>query len=120
MKATDPQTTNTNLFAEIELTRNQGVQVGEAAETISRIAKEVAEGSESQTRILEAAASLSNEMTASMSESTRQLESIAAFVEEIVSSVNESAASVDQVNGNTSTLAAVSYTHLTLPTSDLV
>jgi methyl-accepting chemotaxis protein len=106
MKTMEIQATTPNQSAEIELTRNQGVQVGETAETIALIAKEVAEWSEAQARLLEAAASLSNEMTASMSESTRQLESIATFVEEIVSSVNESSASVEEVNGNTAVLAS--------------
>ena len=99
MKAMEAQATNPNQAADIESTREQGIQIGDTAESIARIAKEVAEGSESQTILLEGAASVSNEMTASMSESTRQLESIAAFVEEIVSSVNETAASVEEVMG---------------------
>ena len=87
------------------MTRAQGAQVADTARSISRIALEVADGSELQSRLLDTASGHSNEMTASMGETTRQLESIASFVEEIVSSVNESAASIEQVGGNAANLA---------------
>jgi methyl-accepting chemotaxis protein len=106
MKMHEPSNTDTSLSMEIDLTRDQGVKVADAAGSISRIALEVADGSESQTRLLDTAVGTSNEMSASMGETTRKLESIATFVEEIVSSVNESAASIEQVSGNSTALQA--------------
>ena len=106
MKMHEPSNTGNGLSMEIDLTRDQGVKVADAAGSISRIALEVADGSESQTRLLDTAVGTSNEMSTSMGETTRKLESIATFVEEIVSSVNESAASIEQVSGNSSTLAS--------------
>ena len=105
MKTLEPTNPRPDFSAAIELTRAQGVQVADTARSISRIALEVADGSELQSRLLDTASGHSNEMTASMGETTRQLESIASFVEEIVSSVNESAASIEQVGGNAANLA---------------
>ena len=96
MKTLEPTNPGPDFSAAIELTRAQGVQIADTARSISRIALEVADGSELQSRLLDTASGNSNEMTASMGETTRQLESIASFVEEIVSSVNESAASIEQ------------------------
>jgi len=104
MNTREPSNPRQDLSAYIELTRGQGVQVAEAARSVSRIAFEIADGSELQMRLLDTAASHSNEMTASMGESTRQMESIASFVEEIASSVNETAASTEQVGGMRPTL----------------
>ena len=80
MKTLEPSNPRHDLSADIELTRDQGVQVADAARSISRIAVEVADGSELQARLLDTAANHSNEMTASMGESARQLDSIASFV----------------------------------------
>ena len=66
MNTREPSNPRQDLSAYIELTRGQGVQVAEAARSVSRIALEIADGSELQTRLLDTAASHSNEMTASM------------------------------------------------------
>ena len=95
-----------SLGTDIGLVRRQAEQVADAANQIRGIANEVAEGSESQRRSLDAAVDLANEMTASMGETTTQLESIATSTEELVSSVNESAASIEQVGANSGSLAA--------------
>ena len=96
MKTAAP-TNSGDLSGEIEATREHGLQVVESANTIRKIAADVARGTEIQSSRLDAAASLSNEMAASMGETARQLESIASFSEEIASSVNETAASLEQV-----------------------
>ena len=106
MKTPEPSNAGTKPGPGYRNDTRSGVQVADAAGSISRIAIEVAEGAEPQTRLLDRRDETFQRDHGLNGRDNAQLDSIATFVEEIVSSVNESAASIEQVSGNTPTLAS--------------
>ena len=59
---------NNNIDRDIGLVRQQAVQVAESATQITVTANEVAEGAETQLRVLDSTVAIANEMTASIGE----------------------------------------------------
>src|SRR5215210_2799717 len=98
-------TTNTrngqgSFKVEIVRVRDQADQVAGAANRITRITEQVAEGAETQLRSLDDALSATNQIAASLKETAGQAELVATSARQFASSTSEISVSVEQVTGN--------------------
>src|SRR5687768_14126458 len=77
-----------------------------SAQTIGRVADEVWQGAEAQTRSLDQALHVMQGMSASLRETAAQSEDVSTAAEEILSGMNEMSASIEEVASNTTKLAS--------------
>ena len=84
--------------------QNMAASFTSTAGTLSRLAQEVSDGAELQTRSLDEALSGVNEMSASLKETATQSASVSTSAEQFVNSITEMTASIEQVTVNVRSL----------------